>query len=182
VKSHLITIALGVAFGFCLSRIGFTSWDEVHAMFTFSDLRLVIAFGTAVALLSVGWVVVRRLRPSDPAFSPRPIHKGTLVGGVLFGAGWALTGACPSIALVQLGEGKLGALVRHLRGQCALCGRARALLPLQRGQLRGLSPRFALRSGLMILHISRGGRFCLQQGTMGTPGWKPGAADQAWAT
>ena len=110
-KSHLITIALGVAFGFCLSRIGFTSWDEVHAMFTFSDLRLVIAFGTAVALLSVGWVVVRRLRPSDPAFSPRPIHKGTLVGGVLFGAGWALTGACPSIALVQLGEGKLGALV-----------------------------------------------------------------------
>ena len=110
-KSHVITIALAVAFGFCLSRIGFTSWDEVHAMFTFSDLRLVIAFGTAVALLSVGWVVVRRLRPSDPAFSPRPIHKGTLVGGVLFGAGWALTGACPSIALVQLGEGKLGALV-----------------------------------------------------------------------
>ena len=33
------------------------------------------------------------------------------MGGVLFGAGWALTGACPSIALVQLGEGKLGALV-----------------------------------------------------------------------
>lgn len=110
-KANLLTIVLGVVFGFCLSRIGFTSWDEVHAMFTFSDLRLVIAFGTAVALLSVGWVVVRRLRPSDPAFSPRPIHKGTLVGGVLFGAGWALSGACPSIALVQLGEGKLGALV-----------------------------------------------------------------------
>lgn len=110
-KANLLTIVLGVVFGFCLSRIGFTSWDEVHAMFTFSDLRLVIAFGTAVALLSVGWVVVRRLRPSDPAFSPRPVHKGTLVGGVLFGAGWALSGACPSIALVQLGEGKLGALV-----------------------------------------------------------------------
>jgi uncharacterized membrane protein YedE/YeeE len=114
VKSHLITIALGVAFGFCLSRIGFTSWDEVHAMFTFSDLRLVIAFAIAVAVLSVGWVLVRRLRPSDPAFSPRPIHRGTLAGGVLFGAGWALTGACPSIALVQLGEGKLGALVTLL--------------------------------------------------------------------
>ncbi|MBK8409984.1 MAG: YeeE/YedE family protein [Sandaracinaceae bacterium] len=79
-------------------------------MFTFSDLRLVIAFGTAVALLSVDWVVVRRLRPSDPAFSPRPIHKGTLVGGVLFGAGWPSRGLSPR-ALVQLGEGKLGALV-----------------------------------------------------------------------
>ena len=110
-KQHVFTIILGVLFGFCLSRIGFSSWDEVHAMFTFTDLRLVIAFGTAVVLLAVGWVAVRRLRTSDPAFAPRPIHKGTLAGGVLFGAGWALTGACPSIALVQLGEGKLGALV-----------------------------------------------------------------------
>jgi uncharacterized membrane protein YedE/YeeE len=39
----------------------------------------------------------------------RPIHRGTLLGGVLFGAGWALSGACPSIALVQLGEGQLAA-------------------------------------------------------------------------
>lgn len=110
-KQTGMTLLLGVVFGFCLSRIGFTSWDEVHAMFTFGDLRLTIAFGIAVALLSVGWVAVRRLRPNDPAFAPRPIHRGTLVGGALFGAGWALTGACPSIALVQLGEGKLGALV-----------------------------------------------------------------------
>jgi uncharacterized membrane protein YedE/YeeE len=34
-----------------------------------------------------------------------------LAGGALFGVGWALSGACPSIALVQLGEGQLGALV-----------------------------------------------------------------------
>ena len=33
------------------------------------------------------------------------------MGGVLFGVGWALSGACPGIILVQVGEGKLGALV-----------------------------------------------------------------------
>jgi uncharacterized membrane protein YedE/YeeE len=37
-------------------------------------------------------------------------HAGTLIGGILFGVGWALTGACPSIALVQLGEGQLPAI------------------------------------------------------------------------
>ncbi len=110
-KQHATTILLGGVFGFCLSRIGFSSWDEVHAMFTFGDLRLTIAFAIAVVLLTVSWLAIRRLRPSDPEFARRPIHKGTLAGGVTFGVGWALTGACPSIALVQLGEGKLGAAV-----------------------------------------------------------------------
>ena len=110
-KSHIATLLLAVLFGFFLSRIGFSSWDEVHAMFTFSDLRLTLAFGIAVAILSVGWVVMRRVRKNDPDFSRRPIHKGSLVGGAIFGAGWAISGACPSIALVQLGEGKLAAIL-----------------------------------------------------------------------
>ncbi|HTP49445.1 MAG TPA: YeeE/YedE thiosulfate transporter family protein, partial [Anaeromyxobacteraceae bacterium] len=37
------------------------------------------------------------------------IHKGTVAGGLLFGLGWGLTGGCPSIAVVQLGEGRLAA-------------------------------------------------------------------------
>ena len=85
-KSHLITLAIATIFGFFLSRIGFSSWDEVHQMFTFADLRLVLAFGMAVVLLSIGWVVVRRVRKDDPDFSRRPIHKGSLVGGIFSSA------------------------------------------------------------------------------------------------
>lgn len=97
----------GVIFGFALSRIGFSSWDEVHRMFTFSDLRLFLTFCCAVALLAVAWVVIGRL--TGASWSPRNLHPGTLIGGALFGTGWALSGACPSIAVVQLGEGQLGA-------------------------------------------------------------------------
>ena len=102
---------VGIALGFALSRIGFSSWDEVHRMFRFQDLRLFLAFASGVALLSVGWALVRRFSSAKPVWTPRTIHRGTFVGGALFGAGWAIGGACPGIALVQLGEGQLGAAV-----------------------------------------------------------------------
>ncbi len=107
-RINLGVIAVGLGLGFALSRIGFASWDEVHAMFTFADLRLTLAFATAVALLAPAWIAIGKA--TGARFSPRGIHRGTLLGGVLFGAGWALCGACPGIALVQLGEGQLGAL------------------------------------------------------------------------
>jgi uncharacterized membrane protein YedE/YeeE len=98
----------GVVFGFALSNIGFGSWDEVHKMFTFADLRLFLAFCLAVAIMAVGWRLIAKW--TGASWNPRKIHQGTLVGGVLFGIGWALCGACPSIALVQLGQAQLGAL------------------------------------------------------------------------
>lgn len=97
---------LGLAMGFLLSRIGFSDFGEVHRMFTFADLRMLLTFATAVAV-SAAVLAVLRARRHAPAI---PVHWSQLVGGCLFGAGWALTGACPSIALVQLGEGRIPAL------------------------------------------------------------------------
>jgi len=104
----VLTALLGVLMGFVLSRIGFSSWDEVHAMFVFSDLRMFLGFGVAVMLLFVAFRALAKVTARTP-FRDRPVHKGTLIGGLLFGAGWAISGACPSIALVQLGEGQLAA-------------------------------------------------------------------------
>ena len=108
-KSTLLTLLLGVLMGFVLSRIGFSSWDEVHAMFVFSSLRMFLGFGVAVMVLFVAFRVLAKVAPARTHFRDRPIHKGTLAGSLLFGAGWAISGACPSIALVQLGEGQLAA-------------------------------------------------------------------------
>jgi len=108
VRERILTVLIGVGFGFALSRIGFASWDEVHGMFTFSDLRLLFTFMFAVALIVPSWFVFERLGMA--AWVKRSIHPGTVAGGVLFGMGWAISGACPSIGLVQLGEGQLGAI------------------------------------------------------------------------
>ncbi len=102
---------LGTALGFTLARLGFTDFGEVHRMFTFGlarggpgadDLRLLLAFGGAVAFGAVGFFLLAR-RDALPA---RPVQRGTVVGGLLFGAGWALSGSCPATAFVQLGEGR----------------------------------------------------------------------------
>lgn len=103
------TLLVAFTLGFCLSRIGFSSWDEVHRMFVFADLRMTLAFAVGVAVLVPAWPLLARAQ--RVRWPRREVHRGTLAGGLLFGAGWALCGACPSIALVQLGEGQLAALV-----------------------------------------------------------------------
>jgi uncharacterized membrane protein YedE/YeeE len=98
----------GALLGFSLANMGFTSWDEVNAMFTFADLRLILTFGVGVVLLAIAFAIIRRRERPD--WPPRPVHKGTLLGGVLFGLGWVVSGACPGVILAQIGEGKLYAL------------------------------------------------------------------------
>jgi len=107
-------LGLGVLMGFVLSRIGFSSWDDVHGMFMLSDGRLIVAFAVATIVLMLAWPVLDLLR-SRPLVRPlRPVRRGTLLGAMLFGAGWSLTGACPSAALVQVGEGQAAALATVL--------------------------------------------------------------------
>jgi uncharacterized membrane protein YedE/YeeE len=98
---------LGLMFGVILSRTGFSDFGQVHEMFLFTDLRLFLTFGVAVAVGVIGFYFIGRRHE----LGERRIHPGTIWGSVMFGAGWAITGACPSIALAQLGEGKLPALV-----------------------------------------------------------------------
>jgi len=97
----------GLLLGFSLSHIGFGDFGEVHRMFTFADLRLVLTFGGAVALCAAGFATLTRRWQ----FVRRRVQPASIAGGVVFGLGWALAGACPGIVLVQLGEGQLQALL-----------------------------------------------------------------------
>jgi uncharacterized membrane protein YedE/YeeE len=96
----------GLALGFSLSSMGFADWGEVHRMFTFDSLRLLFTFGAAVALTMAGFAILGRGR----AFPARPIHRGSVAGGLIFGIGWAICGACPAASLVAIGEGRVPAL------------------------------------------------------------------------
>jgi uncharacterized protein len=108
VRDRVGTVLVGAALGASLHRIGLASWDEVHHMFALQSLRILVAFACAVALLAISWRIVRAV--SSPRWTRRRLQPGTLPGGILFGVGWALCGACPSIVLVQLGLGESTAL------------------------------------------------------------------------
>lgn len=101
---------IGLALGFALSCIGFSSTTELHKMLLFSDQRLLYTFFLAVLLLAGSWKLIAKLAKTKPDWAPKPIHRGTIAGGLLFGIGWALCGACPSVVFIQLGEGQAMAL------------------------------------------------------------------------
>ena len=100
----------GGLLGVTLSRVGFTSWDAVHRMFTFEDFLLFKVYAMAAALLVPAWFLIQRLAKKPLNLGARPIRRGTVLGGILFGVGWAITGACPGVIFAQMGEGQMAAL------------------------------------------------------------------------
>jgi uncharacterized membrane protein YedE/YeeE len=105
----------GILFGFVLSRARATDYDTIAGMFRLTDLHLMLVIGGAIATAALGLWVLRRRGNLTASGQPvemrrKPWHRGAIWGGLVFGAGWALSGACPGTSLVQVGEGKLVAL------------------------------------------------------------------------
>ena len=110
----LLYILLGTIFGFVLSRSGAADYDQIQSMFLFRSFQLYGILGTAVTLTAVGlWLLKRRGRTAlgkPLTIELKPLHRGTVVGGVLFGIGWSMAGMCPGPILVNIGEGKIYAV------------------------------------------------------------------------
>jgi uncharacterized membrane protein YedE/YeeE len=107
-------ILAGTAFGFLLSRSGAADYDYIQAMFLFESFQLYGIIGTAVVVGAAGlWLVKRGAKTAfgrPVTIELKPMHRGNIVGGLLFGAGWSIAGMCPGPILVNIGEGKVYAL------------------------------------------------------------------------
>lgn len=106
-RTHFGYGASGLLLGLALSLIGFSDFGEVNRMFTLQDPRLFLVFGGAVVLCGIAYALFGKAS----RLPQKTMHAGIVPGGLLFGAGWALTGACPAVAVVQLGEGRMAALL-----------------------------------------------------------------------
>ena len=105
-RTYFYYALFGLALGTTLSMSGFTDYTQIHSLFILQNIPLLLVFATAVGINMFGFMILTRNKKT----SKKKFTKGTISGSVLFGVGWAITGACPSIALVQLGEGKLAAV------------------------------------------------------------------------
>jgi uncharacterized protein len=110
----LLYLALGTVFGFVLSRSGAADYDFIQGMFLFRNFQLYGIIGSAVVLTAPGlWLIKRRGRTAGGrpiTIELKSFHRGTIVGGLLFGVGWSMAGMCPGPILVNVGEGKIYAI------------------------------------------------------------------------
>ena len=111
-----IGFLFGLAFGFLLSAGRISDYDVIRRMLLLQEFDLYLlmasAVGVAVPLL---WLLQRRdwrTPLGGPLTLTRsPVERKHVLGGIVFGAGWALAGTCPGAVLAMVGSGGLLGLV-----------------------------------------------------------------------
>ena len=109
----------GIIFGIILIKAEVISWFRIQEMFRLQSFHMFGVIGSAVAVgvISV-WLIrkfnIRTIYGEPIEFVARKLNKGNIIGGLLFGAGWALTGACPGPLFAQIGSGATATVITLL--------------------------------------------------------------------
>ena len=104
-------LLLGIVFGIVMTKSEAVSWYRIQEMFRFQAFHMYGIIGTAVTLGVAGVALIKRFRMRDYHGNPimfNPKEKSVaryLIGGSIFGLGWALSGACPGPMVVTIGYG-----------------------------------------------------------------------------
>ncbi len=113
---NFVYMAIGIVFGIAFVKAEIVSWFRIQEMFRFQSFHMYGVIGTAVIVGVISVWLIRRFKPKTIhgegiRFTPKMLHKGQIIGGLLFGCGWAMTGACPGPLFAQVGTGVLVILV-----------------------------------------------------------------------
>lgn len=129
-------VIAGILFGIILIKSEVISWFRIQEMFRLQSFHMYGVIGSAVAvgMLSV-WLIkkfnIKTIYGEPILFPKKKINKGNVYGGLLFGFGWALTGACPGPLYAQIGSGATVIIVSLLSAIAGtwVYGRLREQLP-----------------------------------------------------
>ncbi|MEM8908921.1 MAG: YeeE/YedE thiosulfate transporter family protein [Bacteroidota bacterium] len=109
--NYLKFLLTGVFFGIIMAKAEIISWYRIYEMFRFESFHMYGIIGSAV-ILGVGivqWIKRKHLKGVQGqhiAFTPKKMSVARyLLGGSIFGLGWALSGACPGPMFVLVGYG-----------------------------------------------------------------------------
>ena len=110
VFGNLKYLIVGIFFGIIFVKAEIISWFRIQEMFNLESFHMYGVIGSAVAvgLLSVQLIKkfnIKTLQGEKIEIQPKTFNKGQIYGGLLFGFGWAITGACPGPLFAQIGSG-----------------------------------------------------------------------------
>jgi uncharacterized protein len=102
--------AVGLVFGLAFVKAEIVSWFRIQEMFRLQSFHMygVIGTGVVIGALSI-WLIkrlkIKTIHGETIEFHPKKFNKGQIIGGLIFGFGWAMTGACPGPLFAQIGTG-----------------------------------------------------------------------------
>lgn len=114
---YLKFLAVGIFFGIVMYKSEAASWFRIYEMFHFASFHMYGIIGSAVIIGVIGVQIIKRkdlktVKNQKMHLSPKkPGVYRYLIGGTIFGLGWALTGACPGPMFVLAGAGYYSILI-----------------------------------------------------------------------
>ncbi len=103
-------LILGILFGIVFVKAEIVSWFRIQEMFRLQSFHMYGVIGSAVVTGIISVWLIKKTKAKTLSGEPIVIHdkvfkKGQVIGGFIFGLGWAITGACPGPLFAQIGAG-----------------------------------------------------------------------------
>lgn len=101
---------VGILFGIIFVKAEIISWFRIQEMFRFQSFHMYGVIGSAVLVGMISILLIKKFNiktiyGEKVEFHPKTFNKGQIYGGLIFGFGWAITGACPGPLYAQIGSG-----------------------------------------------------------------------------
>ena len=108
--SNLKYLLVGIFFGIVFVKAEIISWFRIQEMFQLQSFFMYGVIGSAVVVGVISVQVIKRfniktIQGEKIEIQPKVFSKGQIYGGLMFGFGWAITGACPGPLFAQIGTG-----------------------------------------------------------------------------
>lgn len=108
--------AVGILFGIVFTKSEVVSWFRIQEMFRFDSFHMYGIIGTAVVVGIISIQLIKRLKIKTLHGEAIELHdktfnRGQIYGALIFGFGWAITGACPGPLFAQIGGGFVAVIV-----------------------------------------------------------------------
>lgn len=117
--SYLKFLLVGILFGIIMVKGEMLSWFRIQEMFRIQSFHMYGIIGSAVAVGLISVFIIKKfniktISGEKITFTNKTFNKGQIFGGLCFGLGWAMTGACPGPLFAQIGSGATAIVVTLL--------------------------------------------------------------------
>jgi uncharacterized protein len=110
IASNIKYLIVGILFGIVFVKGEIISWYRIQEMFRLQSFHMYGVIGTAIVVGMLSVLIIKKfkiktIQGETVVFHDKQFHWGNVIGGTMFGLGWAITGACPGPLFAQIGSG-----------------------------------------------------------------------------